>query len=130
MMDTRIEKIKQNMLEAVTLRDDAMKLFEAAEKKLAQSEVEAADIVAHAHKEAELIIENTRVKLEKDIEIRKKLALQKIQSFEENAINELKKNISNITVAAAAQVIEENNGDENFKKSVSSSLEKLSKTIH
>ncbi len=129
-IDSRINKIKSDLAEAANLKAEATKLLAQAQTKLAQSEVEAANILDHAKKEADLILSKAKEKLEKDIEVRKKLAMQKIQSFEENAINELKKNISQITVVAAAQIIEESGNDDSFKQSVAGSIEKLSKTVH
>jgi F-type H+-transporting ATPase subunit b len=122
--------MKQGLLGIANLKAEATKLLAQAQTKLAQSEVEAANILDHAKKEADLILSKAKDKLEKDIEVRKKLAMQKIQSFEENAINELKKNISQITVVAAAQIIEESGNDDSFKQSVAGSIEKLSKTVH
>jgi len=88
------------------------------------------EIVSHAKEGSRNIIANTKSKLEKDVENRKKLAMQKIQSFEDNAVAEIKKSISGITIMSAQTVLEENIDDENFQSLVDSSLEKISKTIH
>jgi len=130
LLDTRIDKIKKDLSEAERLKNEAQQLWNEASSRLSESEVRGKAIIANAQAEAENIIKNTRKKLEKDIEVRKKMAMQKIQSFEESAVNELKKNISNITVALASQLIEEGGSEDSFKKLVNSSLDKLSKTIH
>jgi F-type H+-transporting ATPase subunit b len=130
MLDGKINKIRKDLNEAARLKNEASKLLAEAQARLVETENHAKDIINHAQKEADLLVRNTRTKLETDIETRKKLAMQKIQSFEENAINELRKNISSITVSAAAQIIEESSDEDSFKKLVGTSLEKLSKTIH
>ena len=130
MLDSKIAKIKKDLSEAARLKNEAAKLLSEAQTRLVETENHAKEIITHAQKEADLLVSNTRTKLEQDIETRKKLAMQKIQSFEENAINELRKNISNITVTAAAQIIEESSDEDSFKKLVGTSLDKLSKTIH
>lgn len=130
MLDSRIEKVKKDLSEAERLKHEAETLLNTAKGKLNDSEKQAKEIIAFAKKESELLMQNTKNKLEKDVEIRKKLALQKIQSFEETSINDLKKNISNITIAVAAQIIEESGNENDFEKLVGVSLEKLSKTVH
>ena len=130
MIDNKIADIKKNITEAEELKAAAEKLFEQAEAKLAQSEEEAEQILNHANKEAKHIVVSTKEKLGKDVETRKNLALQKIQSFEDNAIRELKGNIAQITVAVASKVIEESDDKEAFENLVVDSLEKVSKTIH
>ncbi len=130
MLDGRINKIKADLEEAAKLRAEAEELLADAKRKLEQSEIDGRLMVARAKEDAEVMMKNAREKMSADIETRKKLAMQKIQSFEENAMNELRKNISQITVSAASQIIEENDNDENFRKSVGSSLDKLSKTFH
>lgn len=130
MLDGRIEGIKKNLAEAERLKLEATKLLKEAEAKLAKSEKDAKQIIEHANSEAKTILDNAKKKLEKDIELRKKMALQKIQSFEEKAVDELKKSISAITVEVAAKAIDDAGNDNNFKKLVTSSIDKLSKTVH
>lgn len=129
MLDERINKIAKELEDAQNLKNEAKKLFDEAKLRLEQSELEAKNIVDHASKEAETMIVKTKTKLDKDIEVRKALAVQKIRSFEENAINEIKRQISNITIMTSSQILSDVN-ETNFKNSVHSSIEKLSKTLH
>jgi len=129
-IDSRIEAIRQNLKEAENLKRAALKLLQESEAKLAQAEEDAAEMVSRARADAESILSIAQAKLHNDIENRKKLALQKIQSFEERAIEDLKQNISAITVEVAAKAIDTAGNDNDFKKLVTTSIERLSKTIH
>ena len=129
-LDSRISDIKETLEEANRLKDEAKEILAQAERKLSKSEEDTKEIVSHAKEGSRNIIANTKSKLEKDVENRKKLAMQKIQSFEDNAVAEIKKSISGITIMSAQTVLEENIDDENFQSLVDSSLEKISKTIH
>ncbi len=130
MLDSRIESIRKNLDEAESLKKQALSLLHEAEAKLARTEKEAKQMLEHAREESEQIITNTRAKLEQDVEVRKKLALQKIQSFEDKAIEDIKKNISLITVEVASKAIDEAGNDNDFKKLIAGSIDKLSKTVH
>jgi F-type H+-transporting ATPase subunit b len=130
MIDGRIAKIKSDLETAEKLKNEAQKLFDESKARLEAVEKQAIEILNHAKNEANMLVENTNRKLAADVEIRKKLALQKIQSFEDNAVNELKKNISLITINAAANAIEESGDADNLKKLFNSSLDKITKTVH
>jgi F-type H+-transporting ATPase subunit b len=130
MIDGKIAKIKSDLDTAEQLKNEAQKLFDESKAKLEAVEKQAIEILNHAKFEANLMVENANRKLVADIEVRKKLALQKIQSFEDNAVNELKKNISLITINAAANAIEESGDAESIKKLFNSSIDKITKTVH
>lgn len=130
MVDGKIAKIKSDLETAEKLKNDAQMLFDESKAKLEAVEKQAIEILNHAKNEANLLVQNANLKLAADIEVRKKLALQKIQSFEDNAVNELRKNISLITINAAATAIEESGDEENLKKLFNSSLDKIAKTVH
>lgn len=130
LLDARIDEIKNELEEASKLKDEANALLAEAEKRLAKSEEEAQEIISHAKTESESIISNAKDKLAQDIENRKKVALQKIQSFEDNAVSDIKKNISGLVVMSAQTILEENIDEEGFQNLIDDSLEKVSKIVH
>jgi len=129
-LDSRIDKIKKELDEAMRLRNEAEAILRTAKAHLSESEKQANDIIAYAEKEASEMLRNAKDKLAKDVENRRVLAVQKIKNFEESAITEMKRNIANIAISATAQVIEEGSDEESFKKLVGNSLDKISKTVH
>lgn len=130
MVDSRITKIGNDLEEARKLRMEAEEILAHAKLKLEESEKQANEIVNYAQTEAESMLRNAKEKLAKDVEVRRNMAVQKIKSFEENAISEMKRNIANLTLSATTQVIEESSDEESFKKLVDNSLDKISKTVH
>ncbi len=129
-LDLRISKVRSELDEARRLREESEKIIAEARTKLAKSEEDAKQILLHAKNEADSIIKITTQKLEKDIEIRKNLALSKIQSLEETSIADIKKNISAFTILAAHTILEENIDEETTKRLDEDSIEKIIKTYH
>lgn len=130
LVDKRIEEISGELDEAKRLKEKAQEILAEAEQKLAKSEKDSSDIIRHAEEEAKQIIIKSKAKLASDIEVRKKLALQKIKNFEDNAVNDIKKSIADITVNAATSILEENLDDKKSKKLLEDSIDKISKTLH
>lgn len=130
MLDKKISEIRSDLEEANNLKDEANALLAEAERKIAKSEEDAKEILSHAKAEADNIVANTKSKLSKDIENRKKLAIQKIQAFEDKAVEDIKKNISGIIVMSAQTILEENIDEEDFQNLIDDSLDKISKTVH
>lgn len=129
-LDARISKVRSELDSARSLREESEKILAEAQEKLAQSEKQAEQILAHAKTEASNIIQFTKQKLEKDIEIRKNLALTKIRSLEESSIAEVKKNISALTILAAHTILEENVDDATIRRFDEDSAERIVKVYH
>jgi F-type H+-transporting ATPase subunit b len=129
LLHKRIDTVKSNLEQARKLKEEAQELLAEAEKKLSKSEHDAKTIIKHANEEAEFIVSRARDKLKSDIEIRRKLAMQKIKSLEESAVDEIKKNLSSLTIIAAQTILEEHVKDEIQDKLTDESIEKADKTI-
>ncbi len=130
-VDNKISDIKKALDDANRLRSEAEKILAEAQLKLAQSENEASQIIAFAKSQAEDILSRTKIKLEKDIENRKNMAVSKIKSLEETSLSEIKKNVSALTILTAQTIIEENVGDADSARLAEESSLKLAKvTLH
>ncbi len=107
MLDERADKIGKELAEAKKLREEAQALLAEYQKKRAEAEKDAADIVAQAKLEAESYSVETRKKLAETIERRTKQAAQKIAQAEAAAIKEVRTTATEAAIAAAAQLVGE-----------------------
>ena len=130
LIDKRIDGIRNEIDEAKKLKEEAQEILAEAKRNLLDSEQQASDILNHAKEEAKSITKNVSDKLKKDIETRKKLSIQKIQSIEDKAVEEVKKSISAMTINAAQTIVEENLDEATYDSIIEGSVDKISKTIH
>ena len=107
MLDERADKISKELAEARKLRDEAQALLTEYQKKRAEAEKDAANIVAQAKLEAESYSVETRKKLAETIERRTKQAAQKIAQAEAAAIKEVRTTATEAAIAAASKLVGE-----------------------
>jgi F-type H+-transporting ATPase subunit b len=107
MLDERADKIGKELAEARKLREEAQALLAEYQKKRAEAEKDAANIVAQAKIEAEGYSVETRKKLAETIERRTKQAAQKIAQAEAAAIKEVRTTATEAAIAAASKLVGE-----------------------
>ena len=107
MLDERAGKIGRELAEARKLREEAQALLTEYQKKRAEAEKDAANIVAQAKVEAEAYSVETRKKLAETIERRTKQAAQKIAQAEAAAIKEVRTTATEAAIAAASKLVGE-----------------------
>lgn len=107
MLDERADKISKELAEAKKLREEAQALLAEYQKKRAEAEMDAANIVAQAKIEAESYSVETRKKLAETIERRTKQAAQKIAQAEAAAIKEVRTTATEAAIAAASKLVGE-----------------------
>ena len=107
MLDERADKISKELAEARKLREEAQALLAEYQKKRAEAEKDAANIVAQAKVEAEAYSVETRKKLAETIERRTKQAAQKIAQAEAAAIKEVRTTATEAAIAAASKLVGE-----------------------
>ncbi len=107
MLDERSAKIARELAEARKLREEAQSLLASYQKKRAEAEKDAADIIDLARKEAESYAAEARRKLAETLERRTRQAEQKIAQAEAAAIKEVRTVATDIAVAAASQLVGE-----------------------
>jgi F-type H+-transporting ATPase subunit b len=107
MLDERADRIGKELAEAKKLREEAQALLAEYQKKRAEAEKDAANIVAQAKLEAESYSVETRKKLAETIERRTKQAAQKIAQAEAAAIKEVRTTATEAAIAAASKLVGE-----------------------
>jgi F-type H+-transporting ATPase subunit b len=129
-IDTRTADITRRLEEANLIKQQAEALLAKIQEQVANSKAESENIVTNAKQEATAIINEARQKLDRDIENRKKMAVQKIASYEEAALADVKSHITNLTIEVSKKLLETNINADTSKKIIDNSIEKLAKTLH
>lgn len=107
-LDARGERIRRELDEAQSLREEAQKLLAESKRRQRDAIEEAKQIVEHARHEAERMRESAQKDLEESIERRRALAEAKIRQAEADALNQVRNRAVDAAVAAAATLIAEN----------------------
>ena len=128
-LDARAAKIRSDLDEARRLREEAQALLAEFQQKRKEAEKEAADIVAAAKREAELLLTDAHKKTEDYVSRRTAMAEQKIAQAEREAVNEVRSSAVDIAVEAARKLLSDNPeikaGEELFKSSLQELKSKL-----
>jgi F-type H+-transporting ATPase subunit b len=104
-LDERAAKIKNELGEAHRLRQEAQMLLAEYQKRRAEAEKEAADIVAAARREAEGLAADAHKKTEEYVARRTALAEQKIGQAERDAVAEVRSIAVDVATEAARRVM-------------------------
>ncbi|MCZ2203900.1 F0F1 ATP synthase subunit B [Bartonella sp. A05] len=104
-LDARAKRIKDEMDEALRLREEAQEVLAEYQRKRADAEKDAQEIVAAAKHEVEAILAEARAKAEKYVQNRNKLADQKIAQAEAEAIRMVSLSSIDLAVSAARELI-------------------------
>jgi F-type H+-transporting ATPase subunit b len=104
-LDARAERIRSELEEARTLREEAERLLAAYRQKEHEAATEAAAIIAHASEEAARIAAQAARDLEQALARRQLLAEERIAQAETKAVEEIRAAAVDVAVAAAREVI-------------------------
>jgi F-type H+-transporting ATPase subunit b len=104
-LDGRSAKIKAELDEARTLREEAQAVLADYKRKREEAEREAEAIVASARKDAEAYAQDAKAKAEDFVARRTKAAEQKIALAEAQAVAEVRSAAADAAVAAAERVL-------------------------
>ncbi len=129
-LDKRSDGIKDELEEAMQLKEEAQALLASYQRKQKKSMEEAEEIIAHAKLEADRIVKDAKKRVEEDIAKRTELALQKIAQAEANVFQEIRENAVDITVSAARTLIAENLSKEAAEVLVSKAIHDIDQKFH
>nr|WP_087149149.1 F0F1 ATP synthase subunit B [Pararhizobium antarcticum] len=104
-LDERAGKITNELAEAKRLREEAQALLVEYQRKRKDAEAEAAQIVAAAEREAEMLTAEAKQKTDEFVARRTALSEQKIAQAESDAITAVRSAAVDLAVAAAESVI-------------------------
>ncbi|CBI76744.1 ATP synthase, B chain [Bartonella clarridgeiae 73] len=104
-LDARAKRIKDELDEALRLREEAQEILAEYQRKHLEIEKETQEIIAEAQREIEAVLIETRVKTDEYIKSRNKLAEQKIAQAEANAVRMVASSAIDLAVSAANTLI-------------------------
>lgn len=128
-LDGRADRIRKDLDEARSLREEAQKLLAEYQKKRKEAEAEAGEIIGHAKREAEMIVEDAKAKSADTIKRRTAMAELKIAQAERDAVAEVRSAAVDIAIDAARKILAEKAGGsvagDLFKESLAAVKSKL-----
>ena len=104
-LDARINRVKAELAEAARLRQEAADLVASFEGKRKAAEAEAADIVAQAKAEADLLAKEAHARMEDFVVRRTRQASEKIALAEAQAAADVRAAAAEAAVRAASIVL-------------------------
>ena len=105
-LDDRADKIKADLDEARRLREEAKALLAEYQAKRKEAEKEAAEILASAKREAEILRSEAQTKSEDYVRRRTIVAEQKIAQAETDAVNAVRASAVDLAIAASSKLLE------------------------
>ena len=106
-LDKRAEKIRADLEAAARLRAEAEALLKEYQRKRGEAEAEAAEILTQAKREAALLGEEARVRIEDYVARRTKAVEQRIAQAETQAVAEVRSRAIDVAAAAAGRILAE-----------------------
>ena len=104
-LDSRAERIRQELDTARNLRDEAQQALAAYQRQLQEGAAEAQSIITHAKAQAEQIAAQSLRNLESALSRRQQLAQERIAQEEAKAIAEIRAIAVDVAIAASRQAI-------------------------
>ena len=109
-LDDRADQIRNELAEAKRLREEAQHLLAEYQRKRKEAEADAANIVAAAEREAEMLTSEARKKTEEFVANRTALSEQKIKQAEADAMKAVRSAAVDLAIAAAESVLAQKTG--------------------
>ena len=129
-LDGRAAKIKAQLDEAQSLREEAQALLAEYQRKQHGAEAEAQAFIEHAKTEAARSRDQAQADLEKAIERREQQALEKIEQAEAAALKEVRDQAVDLAIAATAKLLSENVAAEKGDALVDEAIAELPEKLH
>ena len=129
-LDKRADAIRNELDEAVRLREEAQALLAGYQRKQRDAVGEAEEILEHAKVEAAHLAEQAEKDLEAALERRIKLAEEKIARAEAQAVAEVRDLAVDVAIQAAHQLIADNLDETKTTTLVDEAIADLDKKLH
>ncbi len=129
-LDTRADKIKEELDEAERLRNEAQDLLAQYQRKQRDASKEAEEIIQHAKDEAERIDKEGRSRLSAALQRREKLAIDRIKLAEQQAVEKVRNEAISVAITAAESVLAQNLDKAKSDALIDDSIAELSDKLH
>lgn len=129
-LDGRAAQIQKELDEAVRLKEEAESLLVAYKRKQKEVLEEAQHILEHAEQEVARITREAHENLEIELNRRKALALQKIESYEARTVQNVRNQAVDTAIAAIRSLAAEHMDKQTADSLVESAITDISKSVH
>lgn len=129
-LDERAIKIKADLEEARSLRDEAQSLLASFERKQKEVKAQAEEIVAAARVESERAAVTAKEDIRKSVDRRLATATEQIAAAEKAAIRQIKDRAVTVAVAAAADVISRGMTSQDADAIIDASIAEVGAKLH
>jgi F-type H+-transporting ATPase subunit b len=129
-LDGRIERIRHDLDEAQSLREEAQKTLAESKRKQRDALSEAEKIIEHAKEEAGRLRRAAEQDLEQSLARRAQQAEEKIAQAEATALKEVRAQAVDIAVAATARLLQEKVDDSRAEAIIDDSIGELSSKLN
>jgi F-type H+-transporting ATPase subunit b len=124
-LDARANQIRQDLDRAANLKTEAEQMLRTYEKQLKTAQEEASDIVAQARKDAEDLAIKRGKELEAELVRKADVATKSIEQAQNKAIEELRKEVVNMTILATEKVVGSMMDEKTAKKYADEAIKEL-----
>jgi len=129
-LDARGERIRAEIEEARSLREEAQQYLAACQRKHRDAVKEAEEIVAQARADADRMVARAAADLEAEVERRAELARAKIARAEARVIADIRDMAVDVAVAAATRLVRDRLGEERARGIVDDAISELGRQVH
>ena len=129
-LDDRADGIRGELDEARKLREEAQTLLATFQRKQAEAEEQAKDIVKQARLDAETMASQARKDLKERLERRAEQAVAKIKNAETQAMADVKARAVDLAAKAAEQILRNDLSSSDHGKLVKNGITEMSKTLN
>ncbi|WP_455372438.1 F0F1 ATP synthase subunit B family protein [Limibacillus halophilus] len=129
-LDERAAKIKRELDEARSLREEAQHMMAEYKRKQRDALAEAEQIVEHAKQEAERHRHKAEEDLEESLKRREKQAMDKIAQAEQAALREVRGQAVDLAIAATAKLVAEKISEDQAAALVEETIEGLGSKLN
>lgn len=129
-LDARATKIRAELDEARTLKEEAQHLLAQHQRKQREAAKDAEAIIEHAREEATIIAKDVRSNIDAMIERRTRLAQERIAQAEAAAVTHVRAAAVEVATASATRILEEHLQGDKRKALTSAAINDLSRKLH
>ena len=129
LLDENIRSIKNQIIDAEKLKEEAKNILSEHEKKISNSKAEVKSMINKANEDSEKNIIKTNEEFHKIFENRKKMAEEKIQQMKIQAIKDVKNSSVNIAIQALEKIIKNSIDKKKLDKIYISSIEEAKRIL-
>lgn len=129
-LDKRADKIRADLDEAEKLREEAQDLLVTYQRKQRDAAKDAEAIIAHAREESERIQEHGKERIEASLARREKLALERIDRAEAQALDDVRAHTIDVAIEATRGYLADRMTGPQAEKLVESAIKELPKKLN